>query len=564
MMKLEFLEGFLKVFRPSGDPMTSHTIFTSFKCFYFREGERKRIFFLLITRAQRSLLLSPSCLLCYIFSVTREKRAACFPYPNRGLKMRACCGRPYGAVTVDIGNYGCAVNCPSDGTDRISGARLQAIKSPFYSSGTEEVKPLFPHKTGTRKEVQLSFPWLSPSPSFWKGEAKMTKNSLVVTFDLGKYLCQALIYKNGHIIETFPFQNVSYDGLKKLLDKTLVHGSQPVFVLEATNVFWRPLYFHLTSAGYQCYTVSSSQTGASRKTRMRKTQTDKIDCKEILDIYLKGEAHPTKFPPEPLTSLRELTRFYTHLVDTKTNLCYRIREIIYQLFPEWETCFSDLFGKTSRALMEQQLADPRVLARTRKDKLARMIRKVSYGKFSPAKTDQLKEKARNSFGISIAQQAFSLNLSLLVKSINSLDSLLVPLEKNIRGLFSQVPQQLLTVPGVQVIPAASFISELGQPDNFSTDKVLAWFGLDVTWRSSAGKGRGFHLSKSGTPYGRKWLYVAAGEFVRHFQPAKVKYLKLFNEHKLHKMALVPVCADLAKILFAMYRDGSAFDPARYH
>jgi|GEM_PF-5889860 len=478
--------------------------------------------------------------------------------------MRACCGRPYGAVTVDIGNYGCVINFPSDGTDRISQARLQTIKSPFFSSGTKEVKPLFPHKTGTKKEVPLSFPWLSPSPSFRKGETKMTKSNLVVSFDLGKYLGQALIYKDGHVIETFPFQNTSYEGLKKLLDKTLAHGSQPVFVFEATNVFWRPLYFHLTCAGYQCYTVSSSQTGASRKTRMRKTQTDKIDCKEILDIYLKGQAHPTKFHPEPLTSLKELTRLYTHLVDTRTNLCYRIREIIYQLFPEWESCFSDIFGKTSLALMEQQLADPIVLARTRKDKLARIIKKVSYGKFTPAKADQLKEKARKSFGISTAQQAFSLNLSLLVKAINFLDSLLVPLEENISDLFSQVPQQLLTVPGVQVVPAASFISELGQPHNFSTDKVVAWFGLDVTWKSSAGKGRGFHLSKSGTPYGRKWLYVAAGEFVRHFPPARAKYLKLFKEHKLHKRALLPICADLAKILFAMYRDGSAFDPTRYH
>jgi|GEM_PF-5635013 len=68
--------------------MTSHTILTSFECFDFKEGERKRIVSLLITRAHRSLLLSPSCLLCYIFSVNREKRAARFPYPYtiEGLK----------------------------------------------------------------------------------------------------------------------------------------------------------------------------------------------------------------------------------------------------------------------------------------------------------------------------------------------------------------------------------------------------------------------------------------------------------------------------------------------
>ncbi|MCM8820494.1 MAG: IS110 family transposase [Candidatus Omnitrophica bacterium] len=487
--------------------------------------------------------------------------------------MRACYGKLYGAMTEDKGNYGFVHLLETDGSDRISKARLQAIKFPFFSFGIKEIKSLFPQKTDARKEVPLtssykrellSCPWLSPSPSFSKGD-KMSKSNLVVAIDLGKYLCQALIYKNGIIIETFSFPNVSFSGLKILLDKTLRYGKDPVFVFEATNVFWRPLYFHLLSAGYQCFTVSSSQTGASRKTKTRKTQTDKIDCKEVMEIYLKGEAHPTKFPPEPLVSLRELTRLYTHLVDTKTNLCYRIRENIYQLFPEWETCFSDIFCKSSLSLMEKQISSPQVLTRTRKDKLAHLLEKSSYGKFSMGKTEQLKEKAANSFGISVAEEAFSFNLSILVKTINSIQSQLSLLQEKIENLFSQVPQQLLTVPGLDIIPAACFVSELGQPDNFSdADQVVAWFGLDVVWKSSAGKGKGYHISKTGTPYGRKWMFVAAGEFIRHFQPARERYLKIFKEQKVHKKAIIPITADLVKISFAMYRDGSAFDPTRYH
>jgi len=560
-MKLEFLGGVFKIICTPAKLYISHIIFTSFQNFNFIEGGRKRIISLLLVRAKRSLLLSPS-MVYYIFK--QEKRVASFPYPLKGCKMRVCYGKLYRVVTEDKGNYGWACTLLNTGSDRISQVRLQAIKFPFFSFGTKEIKSLFLQKISARKEVLLSYPWLSPSPSFSKGDT-MLKNNFIVTIDPGKYICQALIYKNGYIIETFTFQNVSFSGLKTLLDKTLIHGKDPVFVFEATNVFWKPLYFHLLSAGYQCFTVSSSQTGASRKTRMRKTQTDKIDCKEILDIYLKGEAHPTSFPPEPLTSLKELTRFYTHLVDLKTNLCYRIRDNIYQLFPEWETCFLDIFGKASFSLMEQGFANPQLLTKTRVDKIARILKKTSYGKFGIEKARQLKEKANKSFGIGIAQPAFSLNLSLLVKAINFLDSLLVPLERTIKTLFFQVPQQLLTLPGVKLIPAASFISEVGLPNNFSNaDKVVAWFGLDVIWKSSAGKGKGFHISKTGTPYARKWMYVAASEFVRHFQPAKEKYLKLFKEQKLHKRALIPICADLVKILFAMYRDGTPFDPTRYH
>jgi transposase len=393
----------------------------------------------------------------------------------------------------------------------------------------------------------------------------MSKNQLVVSIDPGKNLCQAMIAEDGRVLETFPFQNLSFSGLEKLLAHVQAHGRNPVFVLEATNVFWRPLYWHLSARGYTCRTVSSSQTGAFRKTRMRKTQTDAIDCKEILEIHRKNESHPTRFPRVPLAGLRELTRFYTHLTDTRTNLAYRLREYLYQLFPEWQRCFSDLAGKTSLFLIQQGLANPAVLAKTRIDKLARLMKKTSNGRFRLSHARTLKEQASHTFGMDLAAEEISFNLSLLAQAITYLAGLMRPLEQRINSLLSQVPQQLLTVPGVAVVPAASFVSELGDPADFSNpEQVIAWFGLDVVWKSSAGKGKGYHISKAGSPYARKWLYVAATEFVRHFPPARQKYLQLFKEHHLHKKAMLPITADLAKLLFFMYRDNAPFDPARYH
>ncbi|HOJ40276.1 MAG TPA: IS110 family transposase [bacterium] len=393
----------------------------------------------------------------------------------------------------------------------------------------------------------------------------MSKNQLVVSIDPGSKLCQALIAEDGRVLETFPFPNLSFSGMEKLLAHVQAQGQNPVFVFEATNVFWRPLYWHLSSQGYHCRTVSSSQTGAFRKTRMRRTQTDTIDCKQILEIHRQNESHPTRFLRQPLAGLRELTRFYTHLSDTRTNLAYRLREYLYQLFPEWSRCFSDLAGKTSLSLIQQGLANPAVLVKTRIDKLARIMKKTSNGRFGLSQARTLKEHASHTFGMNLAQEDVSFNLSTLAQAITYLAGLMRPLEQRISSLLAQVPQQLLTVPGVHVIPAASFVSELGDPTDFSKpEQVIAWFGLDVVWKSSAGKGRGYHISKAGSPYARKWLYVAAGEFVRHFPPARQKYLKLFKEHHLHKKAMLPITADLAKLLFVMYRDNSPFDPARYH
>ena len=131
------------------------------------------------------MLLSPSCFLCFNISVNREKRVARFPYPLKGNKMRAFYGKLYGVVTENNGNYGFVHLNRPNGSDRISKARLQTIKFPVFSlSDTKEIKSLFLKNSGVRKEVSrplgydrrlLPYLWLSPSPSFSKGENKMLK-----------------------------------------------------------------------------------------------------------------------------------------------------------------------------------------------------------------------------------------------------------------------------------------------------------------------------------------------------------------------------------------------------
>lgn len=141
--------------------------------------------------------------------------------------------------------------------------------------------------------------------------------------------------------------------------------------------------------------------------------------------------------------------------------------------------------------MKKELVNPEVLSKTRLDKLANILKKASHGRFKLSKAKELKEKATSSFGMKKGAPGFSYGLSLLVLLANSIDSLLEPLKEKITSLLTTVPQKLTTFPGLDTIGAATFISELGDPAHFSNkDQVITWFGLDVVWRISAGRGKG--------------------------------------------------------------------------
>ena len=160
-------------------------------------------------------------------------------------------------------------------------------------------------------------------------------NKLVVGIDPHKNSLVFCITHPGRdeVLSKLLVKNPSLDRAKKLLGHiyNLAYslGTKPVFVIEQTNVFWRPIFSFLKRYGAEVETVNSYQTKNLRKTLMRKTKTDVIDAKLICDLYKQGKSHKTEFSKEPLFSLRELTRLYKFLVDIKAMVSNRIQVYLF-------------------------------------------------------------------------------------------------------------------------------------------------------------------------------------------------------------------------------------------
>jgi transposase len=164
-------------------------------------------------------------------------------------------------------------------------------------------------------------------------------------------------------------------------------------------------------------------------------------------------------------------------------------------------------------------------------------------------------------------EGLSFGLKILAQAYRHLHThLLPPLVQRIQAILDAddfpFTHHLDEIPYFGPIVTGNFLAELGLPSWFSTvDSVVAWFGLDPSVAESANKPTGqTHLTKRGTKYGRRIMWLVGRNWSRFMPQGRRLYLKERNQHKRsYDAAVCVVAAKLVRIAFAMVRDGSHFD-----
>lgn len=104
--------------------------------------------------------------------------------------------------------------------------------------------------------------------------------------------------------------------------------------------------------------------------------------------------------------------------------------------------------------------------------------------------------------------------------------------------------------------AASIKSEIGDISRFnSPSKLVAFVGIDPSVRRS-GESNATHnrMSKRGSPYLRRSIWVATVNAARYDPVLKAYYQKKCSEGKHHLTAIGAVARKLTYVIFAIMRD----------
>ena len=367
---------------------------------------------------------------------------------------------------------------------------------------------------------------------------------------IGRSLRFATTHKGADSLMSFIFKNI---------------GNSPcVFGMEATGHYWYPIYSFIKAKGYTIYVINPIQSDSLRKMYIRQTKNDSIDSFLIAEVIRFGQFGTTSMADENILAMRQLCRYRDSVISSRTEIKLRISTIMEQIFPEYEKQFSSLWVSTSIGILEKYLT-PENIENAPIDELFEIIKDKSHNKLTMKKAISIREAAADTFGIKIAQDAFSFQLKQLIDRMNFLDKQIEALDCQILEYYEKFDCYLHTIPGIGMIAAATILAEIGDINRFkSSSALVAFAGIDPTVRQSGEfSSTHNHMSKRGSPYLRHAIFLAATTCSFHNSPLNAYYKKKREQGKHHLTATGAVARKLTTVIYAVLRDGKPYEPKSF-
>ena len=380
--------------------------------------------------------------------------------------------------------------------------------------------------------------------------------------DIGKntHVASLIDEKAKIIFKAVSFSNTTA-GAVSLLDKLAPYSTNDVEIgMEATGHYWLSIYSFLIEHHFVVHVVNPIQTDGWRKgIEIRKRKTDIIDSVLIADLIRYGNFLETSLADEDTLSLRNLSRFRNYLVSSISDLKRKTICVLDQIFPEYQSVFSDIFGKTSKEIL-LQLNSPGDYEDISSEQLSKILESFTYKKFAEKKINSVADIAKSSFGISFCLDSFSFQLKLLIEQINFIENQVKDVEKQISALLKKINSPITTIPGIGDVTGAVILGEIGDINRFPNgSKLVAYAGIDATVSQSGEyESTNNHMSKRGSPYLRKALFRAAFIAANNDPVFKEYYQKKRSEGKHYNVAIGAVARKLCYTIYAVLKNNTEY------
>jgi transposase len=313
-------------------------------------------------------------------------------------------------------------------------------------------------------------------------------------------ICEDGVVRSGGRVPSTP------EGLGALTESLLATDR---VALEVTGSCWevaRILEPHVE----RVVVVSPDDTGISSA----RAKTDKLDSRTLAGLLWRGELDAVWMPDERCQVLRRRLARREQLVRARTRSKNEIQATLQRRLVA-KPPFADLFGVSGR----RWLADLELPVEER-ESVDAGLRHVAFMDSEIAAVDRL-----------IARQALS---------------------------WPEI-RRLMTVPGVNLICAATFLAAIGEPSRFlASRKLVAYLGLDPKVRQSGeAPARSGRISKRGSASARWALVESAWSVVKQPGPLRAFYERT-RARRGHGKAIVATARKLAVLFWCMLTRGEDY------
>jgi len=407
---------------------------------------------------------------------------------------------------------------------------------------------------------------------------EITTGTLIVGVDVAKSLQWARFvdYRGMEVGKAISFRN-DKNGFENIIAKIesvcnskIVKNpfTDVIIGMEPTGHYWKALANFLMKKGYRVVGVNPYHTKKAKELDDNSpTKHDKKDALTIARLVRDGRYFNPYLPQDIYAELRVLTNTRISILKRNSNLKNTITAILDEYFPEIWTVFKCLLkGKASRQIL-RSCPFPKYILELGEDGVLAEIKKAVRKSVGMKKVVELLTAAKNSVGVEYGLESAKLRLRMLVDELdlieNQLDETRAAMEKKLEA--TGYSEQMLSVKGIGVVTAASFLGEVGDPLRFNNARQIAnYAGYNLVEDSSGNSKSGTCISKRGRKKLRSILYQTAYTMVGQNAEMKALYKHLTTRAKnplKKKQALVVVSKKIITVIYSILKKRELYNPA---
>lgn len=360
-------------------------------------------------------------------------------------------------------------------------------------------------------------------------------------------------------LESFSFSNTR-DGFISLLAacKKYAEPEQTKIGLESTGIYGDNLRDFLRRNGYEIRTFNPLLIKKSiQATTLRKTKTDKSDASFLASYLARELPDPNPQISYHISELKSLTRARFSVVGACSKAKTQLKALLVQVFPEFHTAFSDVFGVAAIAIL-RKYPTAKKLSAAKKTAVAKILSEASRHRLGEEKAAMLIDLAKNSVGCHSETKALEMQYYLDQIELNT--AYIRRYEAAIREIMNEIDSPITTIPGIGLVLGAMILAELGDVTRFATpEKVLAFAGLDPSiYQSGKYTPASGTMVKRGSPQLRWALLMAARSTIVHNPNIAIYYQKKLSEGKHYNVICSHIAKKLVRILYSLLKKNTPY------
>lgn len=239
--------------------------------------------------------------------------------------------------------------------------------------------------------------------------------------------------------------------------------------MEPTGHYWKTLAHYLIKAGYKVVGVNPYHTKKAKELDDNSpTKSDKKDALTIARLVKDGRYFDPYLPEDVYAELRVLANGRVSVIKRNNAVKNNITAILDEYLPEiWTVFKKPLTGKASRQVLRScpfpglilELGEAGVLAE---------IKKAVKKTVGIKKVRALIEAAKGSVGVGYGLESARLRLEQLIDELELVEKHLAGIETSMEKMLNATgyAEFLLSIKGIGLVTAASFLGEVGDPLRF--------------------------------------------------------------------------------------------------